>query len=269
LILADNNSIPIVWTINSHVDNYLKWGNVLRSEIYPEAVHEFRKASRKLMVILELFRAEGQVPQVLDQIKYWQKKFGPLRDVHVISSMISENKILKEICDTSTNEETEIIISKRENLLDIGFKVDFNSAIENILMMVESDPSVFFLRMRYYWSEKYKRLVTHLESPESSNFKSLHKLRVKYKKVRYPIELFQSARLLDGDKDPGLKYWQELLGQIHDCKIILDWCSKHNGVDCPDHIVEKSEKLIMQFNSEISVFKKFLQDNNLRMFTLF
>jgi CHAD domain-containing protein len=269
LILADNNSIPIVWTINSRVDNYLKWGNVLRSDINPKAVHEFRKASRKLMVILGLFRAEGQVPKVLDQVKYWQKKFGPLRDIHVINTMISDNKILNEICDKSANEETEIIIRKREHLLDTAFKADLHSAVENILMMVESDPSVFFLRMRYYWSEKYKKLIVHLEKPTSSNFKSLHKLRVKYKKVRYPIEFFQSAGLLDGGKDPSLKYWQELLGQIHDCKIILDWCSNHNGVELPDHIVEKSEKLIVQFKSEITVFKKFMQDNNLRMFTLF
>lgn len=258
-----------MWTINARVDNYLKWGNVLRSDINTEAVHEFRKASRKLMVVLELFRAEGQVPKVLDQIKYWQKKFGPLRDVHVISSMIGDNQILKDICEKSAKEQSEIIISNRENLLDTGFKADFNTAVENILMMVESDPSVFFLRMRYYWSEKYKKLIAHLEKPTSNNFKSLHKLRVKYKMVRYPIEFIQSAGLLDGGDDPDLKYWQELLGKIHDCKIILDWSSNHNDVVHTEHIVEKSDRLIRQFNSKITVFKKFLQDNNKRMFTLF
>jgi CHAD domain-containing protein len=63
---------------------------------------------------------------------------------------------------------------------------------------------------------------------ESTDPTTLHKLRIAAKKLRYSLEFF--AQIYDKQLTPHLEQirkLQELLGNIHDCDVMIEFLQKH------------------------------------------
>ena len=69
------------------------------------------------------------------------------------------------------------------------------------------------------WKKSLYHTQKNLLSADASDFKSLHRLRIRYKKLRYLLELLEHDISLPPHRET-LKQWQDMLGDVQDFRVM-------------------------------------------------
>ena len=203
--------------LNNRIIAYLK-------EQTPEQVHDLRTATRRLSATIELLpknvRDTKRIRKHSQKIQKLISLNAKARDLDIIISRAIARK---------SDHEYARLAKKLENARGVALK----PAIEFAASMTEAkQPSIrgktlsntdtqkrFNKIAKRLNSRITKRLPAVLE--DANNKRELHRLREDLRMLRYAIEITgekKSSKVL-----PLLRSWQEILGQIHDSDIVIDY----------------------------------------------
>jgi CHAD domain-containing protein len=214
-----------------------------------ECIHRMRVASRRFRAALPLFKdclTRKKFKSTLKQVKQITRALGEARDTDVQLEVLA--KIDAETGDARNRpglRRLELRIGQnrkalQENVnaaLDKLDKADFFTTTEALLMALEPELPPGIPYPHQLFERSAAALSTHLGvflsyEPfvhRAECVSELHAMRIAAKQLRYTLESF--APLYPGELQPYLqavKASQELLGDIHDCDVWLEFLPHFN-----------------------------------------
>lgn len=70
------------------------------------------------------------------------------------------------------------------------------------------------------WQRNLRRVQQRLQKADAADLSSLHRLRIRYKDLRYLLELLQESAVPVASDRSSLKQWQESLGAVEDFRTM-------------------------------------------------
>src|SRR5690606_2815521 len=105
-----------------------------------------------------------------------------------------------------------------------GFLLSLSQTEKSLYVATKKSSVALPLLAKSYqrWKVVSRRVKKQLKKADAADLETLHRLRIRYKELRYLIELWIEADIpLSVDKK-NLKEWQEILGEITDLRIMAD-----------------------------------------------
>jgi putative phosphoesterase len=208
-----------------------------------EYVHKMRVASRRIRVVLPLFRRcfpKKRFRKWLRQIKQVAKFLGEARDLdvqiiftqdylktHLPSSADGKVKIMLEDLAIRRANIQAIVLVELEKLKTSGILDEIKGFCNQTLMELANEPydsQVVFQEAYWHISAKLDEFLAmeycvHKEDDVLNH----HKMRIRAKRLRYTMETFSplyKRKLADEMK--LIKLFQDLLGEMHDCDVWIE-----------------------------------------------
>lgn len=226
----------------------------VKSGTDPECVHRMRVASRRLRTALSIF--DDSLPS--KKSEKFRKKIrglaailGEARDADVKMVFLKGQLLVpkkKKYADgirriiLRTEQKRKklqpILIKELEKALEGGFFSDMEKAFSCSFKKTKRGHSVRsrFAEETAWRLEEVLGYEDIIKSPE--NIEELHDLRIAIKHLRYCLEIFDRTVDGIGEYVNAAKYLQEIIGEIHDCDMWLDFI--------PTFIV-KEEKMTVDY----------------------
>ena len=201
---------------------YVNNVKAIRKKSSVDLVHDFRVATRRLLMIEPLLRIHGEVCDWRKPSKQLLQQLNQLRDLQVLYERFRDNKSLARQLKKDLKREEKnwplFIKLLNRNFSKGRLRDSFNDYIEYISGHNEVLPEMLEAR----WQAIHHDMNSYLSTVEHEGLYWLHRLRVSYKLVRYFAELLIDAGLMDGIDTAELKYWQDTLGDIQDVHIAIN-----------------------------------------------
>ncbi|MCZ6775159.1 MAG: CHAD domain-containing protein [Ignavibacteria bacterium] len=198
-----------------------------------KAVHDLRVATRRLISTLDLIKtihSDARLTKMRRELRKRLKMFGELRDVQVQALYVK--KMLEPFPELNTF--LTVLLLREQHLLDQIDKklqkvqtgsmeknvVETNNQL-NILLSSSAMQSAGSAAVTGAAGAAFTRTVDLLHNVDPTDAKSIHKLRVAFKKFRYMVEALQ--QLLVGVTEKRLKAmhaYQTRLGDIQDIEVL-------------------------------------------------
>jgi len=194
----------------------------MQDEASTAQVHAFRIACRELLACYPLFNSIAPAHRWHNTVRKALKSLNRLRDLQQM-----QGRSTAQLDFTNALEEK---IRKAENrwkkyepaLHTPGFwlalaqtEKSLNTAIDN-----PTDSLLLLVNSYQQWEGVLQKVNKQLRKINAEDLETLHRLRVRYKELRYLLELWLDAGIpLSADKK-NLKMWQETLGEISDLRIM-------------------------------------------------
>jgi CHAD domain-containing protein len=229
-----------------------------------ENIHDIRIAIRRLesahRILPKKIRKKVEIQDYINEAKRLFKVNTQIRDFDIICEKLERRSASKYL------ELVNYMKNKRENELDVAHRLALKLKNAPIPKLKSKDV------MGSKLNDRFQKIVTGLTTEIEQNIpivtsderkiEELHKLRKDFKKLRYSMELASDKTTLKSVKN--LKKIQDLLGEIHDCDIMLDYLREVKGPNelsqvIREEILERREKY-KQFVQLIQHEKFDLQD---------
>ncbi len=118
-------------------------------------------------------------------------------------------------------------------------------------------------RLRVIWWKQWQRNLQqvhkHFHAADARELKTLHRLRIRYKRLRYLLELLLEAGApLEVDKDV-LKEWQDMFGEIEDYRVMAVLVDKMGGaIALQKTFAQQADEKALQFIRRQDEFSQWL-----------
>ena len=209
-------------------EKVIKVLDIVYLEPIPEATHDLSTSLRRLLVAhqvsKQLFNLELLGKYSQDQIKNFRLSLGKVRDVQEmylkVKALATTDELIAAFLIDLANQEKTARNTIQADIEDFDRSAILNlartSQIQNLsglapLITVED------LVLKYY------RRISKLYQPaviEQSD-KSLHQMRLHYKRLRYTLELLAPIfTTVDKQRLAYLRTFQQIMGEAHDWYII-------------------------------------------------
>lgn len=202
--------------VNRRIESYLESSSEEKIRDVRTSIRRLEAASKLLSRVLR----RGRVSKYLDLCKKFFKISTELRDLDIIQAKLSvcvELKLHKSTFKRIKNRRKRLIVRSRKVALKIKSRrpeLDA-SRIRESKLRKRFDKVVFELNGDLQY-------LLPLVLKDSENVKELHSFRKTCKRVRYLLEVDPmregSSTLID-----LLRKWQDLLGEIRDSDITIDY----------------------------------------------
>ncbi|WP_455278171.1 YfcE family phosphodiesterase [[Eubacterium] cellulosolvens] len=236
-------------TLNNHLNALESQIEGVRKNEDIECIHKMRVASRRIRAALPLFLdcfPKTSCKKWLKEIKRIGRTLGSARDTDVQIAFIK--KYLDVLCDEKIRIGVEILLSKhnerRVNIQpEINNKLEelrYSHVIENIrdycqqikqqanAVTASLDAPSIYVKAHTYISEKLGDFLVMEDCVHHENdIVNHHKMRIRAKWLRYTIETFSpkyDEKL--NEYVSTMKYFQDLLGEMHDYDVWIDFVPK-------------------------------------------
>jgi CHAD domain-containing protein len=191
----------------------------LQTDPSPENIHDFRIACREVLACDALFKKMGLAKRWMHCIKDALDAIDSLRDLQLIHKQLLQQQLVSP-CDIQGAIEKPLRKANRHwlNYAPTLQNPDFSSAMAAIEKSLTSDKDIS-KHLQVAFQKQWKKALYHtlksLLAADASDLKSLHRLRIRFKKLRYLMELLENDLSLSLHRDT-LKQWQEKLGGVQD-----------------------------------------------------
>ena len=239
-------------SLEKSVASYRKQVRRASRKLTPDAVHDVRIASRRLMAALDavhlLLRSNKSV-RVQKHIKEDLKNLGPIRDVQMQIELarteLRSGGRTDKFIEKLENQEKRL---KRKAASEIG-RIDtkkvkkpvaaFNRRVSRPLAGV--DPDHFLFTLNSIVDSTFARVVDRSRALDLHDHQTFHRLRVQFKTFRYLLEFLQAPLGISEDQIGRMKRYQEVLGRMHDLMVLiakLERFLEKQGTRQPAQVVE-------------------------------
>jgi CHAD domain-containing protein len=197
----------------------------LMTRIDPRTLHDFRTSLRRLEAVLRLEKpllGKQRFKSEIEQIKYLQGLTGPLRDADVSSKILKSAGLSPKRAASPRRSGLEKAF--RDVLADKAFDRIFSDIARGLRETEREERREKFQRkVKSSFGKEMGRIRKalrdyHRQGPQE---KILHHLRIRAKRLRYDLELFD---FLDPPKRKKLlkaaNKAQDVLGQLRDWKAV-------------------------------------------------
>lgn len=250
----------VIRTVEQRIDHYLKLAKRMNRHCSRGTIHDFRIASRNLLVITPLL-ANTLSPSWNKVVKQRLNALGPMRDLQVLKKRLdgSNDAVCLEL-EKSIDHAFNHWRRKHRKVLPKLPREQLEKARRRAVRRIEKSPGQFEQIIRNRWQAITKKLIARLEQVDTAHPKSLHKLRIAYKSFRYMAIFLHEIGMLDSLEKKSLKHWQVLLGEIQDDEVAVTWlrqnCPQERELIASFH--RHSEALREQFGIEKAKFHHFV-----------
>ena len=223
-----------------YLDNFYKELSEYISDPNEENIHDIRTSIRRLEAVYRI------APKNIRKIKQIKNYVNLAKKLFKFNAKIRDLDITCKKFETRYPNNTKSLVlnlkNSRVELIQKANKLALEIYRENIPKIPKLDLKGSKLKKRYdevldeVEFQIQKNTIIVLE--DEGKLEELHMLRKDFKKLRYSIELISK-------ESPGikkLKNFQDALGEIHDCDIIID-CLKRLGQDPNYNEIIEAENL--------------------------
>lgn len=236
------------------------------------AIHDLRVATRRLIAMLDILvplLPDGRMRTVRRRLKKLLKSFNALRDVHVqriaARETIRQYPVLRYYRSALIAAERRLV---REGARSIaGYAIDslsreiagIQSELQNLFAVPGMNAAGEWL-VRGVAGGTYRRIVQCRWEAVPSNVRSLHTLRVAFKKFRYTVEVLQQLMSWVGkDTLKAMNAYQTAMGEIQDAEVLLAGVrefARSASVALPISWVPVTQELAHRRSEKIEQFMK-------------
>jgi len=239
--------------MNEIIKNYellVKKYKEIEKESTEQEIHDRRVTLRRIFPILTVYKIN------ISRLKNGEKAFklfGKLRDIQVqLSKLENQDQTPEMIEYIAFLKEKEQKIQVKVHKFSKKKKLEFpslkkKSKIETSKIVQKADKA-------------FAKLVERIELRSIDDAEDIHKIRIKFKKFRYVIEILSYITPIEDEKLERLKVYQDKLGDIQDYEVLIQGITNFHKTNKPDEeanteILEKEQNnLIEQFDAELDTF---------------
>ncbi len=252
-----------------------------------ECVHKTRVASRRLRAALPVFQScfprkkykkwKNEIKEVtrlladardLDvQIEFIQKyieKLSSLTDKESLNILLKNHQNRRNVMQPSlvngiqklktSNTLEEIISSCNQSIAKQS-----NSTFNQTIILEKAQRNIECGLQNFLSMEQY----VHCENEKLKH----HEMRICAKKLRYTMEIFAPMYNNKLTKEiENIKKYQDILGEMHDCDVWIDYLPKFIEITRPTLTDEKS---IADFEKALLDFQSFIRDQRKKYYLMF
>jgi CHAD domain-containing protein len=209
--------------MQSWAGEYIALGRRIRSDDNRELVHDFRVAARHLLAIEPLLRPLAKTGYWRRRMRRWLKDLNAVRDLQVMQQRLAGEVALQRCCEKEIQRAMRRWQRHRPRVVRKTFRKKLQRSLSRAAKNFDADPAGGQQQLLKQWRQTVAAVRLALAQLDPGQPATLHRLRVRYKALRYWIELLQAIELIAATDKKALKYWQDLLGEIHDLEVVLAW----------------------------------------------
>jgi CHAD domain-containing protein len=234
----------------------------IQTDLDVDIVHDFRVASRRLLAVEPLLRSAGKTRAWRKGVRHALKTLNRLRDIQVMQERFASIASLNAELAKDLQREQGCWLTVSKDLVQEELDSKIGKSLEQIRYLAESKPKRLYKETCLQWKRIHKAINKALRKTRADRLETLHRLRVRYKSVRYFVELLVDTGILARQQKSGLKYWQDLLGNIHDCDVARAWLEKKGPetADLRASLTGEIDTLSRQFFSEKQHFQQLIDE---------
>jgi CHAD domain-containing protein len=229
---ADIHSV-LVGSLDQRWRKYSTELNRCQTKCSEKAVHDLRVATRRLISTLDLImtiHSDARLREVRREMMKRLKMLSELRDVQV---QVLDVKKMRETFPELETFLTVLLLREKRLLNQIDKKlqrvqtsslekkaVEWNKQLD-ILLRSPATRSAGTAAVAGAAGAAFARCVDLLQNVDSNDAKSIHKLRVAFKKFRYSVEALQGLLVgVTAKKLKEMQAYQRKLGEIQDTEVL-------------------------------------------------
>lgn len=244
--------------LNARVADYLRLARKLRGHNSEKLIHDFRVSSRRLLAIEPLLASQSSTRFWRQHARRLLKTLNPLRDLQVLQQRFAAHDAINYVICAKIAQAQAGIANLKHAGLGHTFKERLLMSLKRYCQACEAAPEYASDTMLAHWRATRDSFVECLTAIDYGELSTLHRLRVKYKSLRYMLELLCECGLVDDQECRQLKHWQDLLGEIHDIEVAIDWLQ---SIDADQELRRQLES---EMQDNIALFQQ--QEGALRRF---
>jgi len=191
-------------------------------------VHAFRIACRELLACYPLFNIIAPAHRWRNTVRKGLKTLNRLRDLQQMQGRLAEQPGIVSALEEKIGKSEKKWRKYEPELCTPGFYLALAQTEKSLNIQANNSTSSLCLLAKSYqqWEMALRRVKKQLWKVDVADLETLHRLRVRYKALRYLLELWIEAGIpLSVDKK-NLKEWQEMLGEVADLRIMAQTTQK-------------------------------------------
>jgi CHAD domain-containing protein len=196
------------------IENYhslVKKFKELEGKSSPDEIHDKRVILRRIFPILTAY---GIKPSKVKNGDKAFKLFGKLRDIQVQIKKLNNVEPTPDLSEylyflTNKEQKAQQKVQKFSNKKDIKFP------------QLDKTVQVDCSKIKKKTNQQLQKLVERVQMQDIYDAEEIHALRIEFKKFRYFVEVLALIENIDQTKIEKLKVYQDLLGEIHDCEVLI------------------------------------------------
>ncbi len=201
----------------------------LQTTITAENIHDFRIACREMLACDALLETISPAKRWKPFLKDALDALDRLRDLEQLQEHLLQQQLMQPSLVITTLEKP--LAKATQRWLDYAPTLQtprFLQAIAATEISLMTHPSVSE-KLQDVFEMRWKTCLYHTQEcllrADATDLKSLHGLRISYKKLRYLLELLKNDMSLSPQQET-LKQWQDMLGDVQDFRVMASLAKK-------------------------------------------
>jgi CHAD domain-containing protein len=236
------------------------------------AIHDLRVATRRLIAMLEIVApllSDGRTRPLRRKLRRLLKSFNELRDANVqriaVRTVVRQYPVLRYYRATLIAVERRLVREGARRIGSCGVE-ELSREIAGIQADLQGVFAVPGMREAGGWvvrgvsAASYRRTVQDRWQVSPSNLRSLHRLRVAFKKFRYTLEVLHPLMPWVGeDMLKTMNAYQTALGEVQDSEVFLNGVrefARSASTALPTSWLPVTQELTRRRSSKIEEFMK-------------
>ncbi|MDP3387622.1 MAG: CHAD domain-containing protein [Eubacteriales bacterium] len=204
--------------------------NKCKDEANITSVHDCRVSLRRLMALIDVLSClhpdeKKTLATSKKALKKLQKRFSPVRDIHVSEKYIIDN--IASLCDSKSYlewlaSEADIIEEKLINDLNQAKFSKYSLIRDKMIRLFLGITSEAALTKTLYATldDVFLEAIERLEKLDLNNIETFHSVRISLKRFRYTLEIVNLIDSAYKSSLDDLKRLQDYLGEIQDLTVL-------------------------------------------------
>jgi CHAD domain-containing protein len=201
----------------------------LQADVTAANIHDFRIACREVLACYPLLKSITPAQHWKPFLKNALDALNRLRDLQQLQAQLLQQQLLRpslvhSTIDMSIEKATQRWLRYAPTLQSSEF-LKALAATEQSLVTGDSLSETLQATFEKQWKKALHRTHESLMAADTADLKSLHRLRIRYKKLRYLLELLENDISLSSQKET-IKQWQDMLGDVQDFRVMASLAKK-------------------------------------------
>jgi CHAD domain-containing protein len=232
-------------------ESYLQAAKQVKTDNSIDAIHDFRIASRSILALEPLLRTVGKTGKWSKPARQWLKTLNPLRDLQMMEERLNGERSLHKELRADIQRELEKWQAIRPGIANDAFRKHLEHSLEQFQHRCATQPGYFSVTVLALWWQTLGQVQTRLVAVDIDDPRTLHRLRVAFKNLRYLTNTLRQMGIVPEDANAGLKYWHDLLGDIQDRCATENWLRRKGmAATLPAQQVTEALALVRRFREE-------------------
>ena len=264
--MADSNTQPLAKALNRRIETYLFLIQKLNFDNSKEVIHDVRVASRRLLALESVFFQAGKKTRWRKQIRSRARSLNQLRDLQVLEPSLLKDTRLSRLITEQISLEKKRLHTRLSCAADDKCYQALDKQKYKLAVVFNNSPQIAVAELHQAWNKSVTLVKTQLNTIDPLQPSTLHKLRIKIKKLRYLLEFLHDARLVKDISIEAFKHWQEMLGQLNDITFAVHWLHEYGPGYHQLKVLERQvHQLSRQFTADKKQFEQVINSTDLQV----